>query len=369
MTRPLKDEIPKGTLKRNWQRYIRKLTAVSASLALGAIVLVGLWAYVAYQPPAAKNKGLSRVVILRGESVKDISRQLEQAGLIKNASVFRAYVRLSHAASSLQAGVYDVQRGAKISEMVSQFKRGDVVRSTVKVTVPEGYTVMQIGDRLAANHVCSKQAFLKAVQEGTFTQWFVSSLPKSKDIKSRFEGYLFPDTYEFVQGEAAHDVVNTMLQDFQEHIDAANVTHTLKDERAALPALITEASLIEKEAKVESDRPLIASVIQNRLKKNMKLQIDATIQYILGHREIVTDKDLKVKDPYNTYLYYGLPPGPIASPGLTSIMAALHPAKSTYLYYVAKYDGSGASYFSSTEAQHLRNVRQSEANFKHGGSS
>ncbi|QSO46139.1 endolytic transglycosylase MltG [Alicyclobacillus mengziensis] len=354
--------------KRKWHSSLRLVITVSAVFAVAVIVIGGFWTYFQYQSPVSVETGPARVVIERGESVTEIGQQLQQAGLIKNASVFRWYIRLSHAGGSIQAGMYDIPAGARLPDIVSKFRRGDVVPNTVKVTVPEGYTVADIAARLETHHICSKQAFLTAEQQGTFTESFVSLLPRNKDIKYRFEGYLFPDTYEFVKGESAQDVINTMLQDFQHHIDAANVMTALKKQGETLPTLITEASLIEKEALAESDGPLIASVIQNRLKKKMKLQIDATIQYILGHRDIVTEKDLKVKDSYNTYLHYGLPPGPIASPGMTSIMAALHPAKTTYLYYVAKYDGSGTSYFSSTEAQHLRNVNQSEANLKrHGG--
>ena len=364
----MKDEIPQGMPKRKCHSVLWVVTTVSTVFAAAVIVIGGFWTYFQYQSPGSQETGAARVVIERGESVTEIGRQLKQAGLIQNASVFRWYIRLSHAGGPIQAGMYDIPRGARLPDIVSKVRRGDVVPNTVRVTVPEGYTVMDIAARLETHHICSKQAFLTAAQKGTFAQSFVSLLPRNKDIKYRFEGYLFPDTYEFVKGESAKDVINTMLQDFQHHIDAANVMTALKKQGETLPTLITEASLIEKEALAESDRPLIASVIHNRLKKKMKLQIDATIQYILGHRDIVTDKDLKVTDPYNTYLHYGLSPGPIASPGMTSIMAVLHPAKTTYLYYVAKYDGSGTSYFSRTQAQHLRNVKQSEANLKrHGG--
>ncbi|MCL6625664.1 MAG: endolytic transglycosylase MltG [Alicyclobacillus shizuokensis] len=128
--------------------------------------------------------------------------------------------------------------------------------------------------------------------------------------------------------------------------------------------VVTEASLIEKEAKVDAERPLIASVINNRLhhRPPMKLQIDATIEYILGHRDVVTVEDTHVDNPYNTYLHPGLPPGPIASPGLASIRAVLHPAHTDYLYYVAKNDGSGEHYFAATYAQQLRNEARSQHN-------
>lgn len=344
---------------------------IGAVICLILVIVVGgglLWAYQEYQPPTARGQDPIRIVVARGESVTEIGGQLEQAGLIKNALIFRLYVRYHHAGTSLKAGTYAIQPGVRISEIVAQLTNGDVVPNNIKVTIPEGFTVMQIADRLAADNICTKAAFLNEIQNGQFQEPFVALLPNHKNIKYRLEGYLFPDTYEFQKGESAHAVVNTMLQDFQSHIDSAGIMTALKAKGESLPTLITVASMVEKEAQAASDRPLIASVIENRLKRHMKLQIDATILYILGHRNIVTDKDLQVKDPYNTYMYYGLPPGPIASPGMASIMAALNPAKTNYLYYVAKYDGSGTSYFSSTEAQHLIDIQKSQANLrKYGG--
>ena len=124
--------------------------------------------------------------------------------------------------------------------------------------------------------------------------------------------------------------------------------------------------MVEKEAKVAFERPIIASVINNRLQHQppMKLQIDATVLYVIGHRNIVTDADLKAQSPYNTYLNYGLPPGPIANPGMASIMAVIHPAKTKYLYYVVKNDGTGEDYFATTYAQQRHNIALSQANLK-----
>lgn len=347
------------------KRWLRPL--LWSLLALVMLVLVsagigGWFAYRAYQPPQASTMHSSKVVVKSGESVAAIGATLQRAGLIRNAFIFRLYVRYKHEGSAIQAGTYAVAPGSRISTIVNQMTHGDVIVAAIPVTIPEGFTVQEIGDRLEAAGVCSKEAFLQQEQTGTFTEPFVAVLTNQTDVKYRLEGYLFPDTYAFHPNESPHDVVNTMLADFQKHIDAAHITEALKQQGETLQNLITTASMVEREAKIQHDRPLIASVIDNRLQQHMKLQIDATIQYILGHREIVTDKDLTVDDLYNTYLHYGLPPGPIGSPGMAAIAAALHPAKTNYLYYVAKYDGSGGSYFAATDAQHLKNIQKSDAN-------
>ncbi|MCL6452488.1 MAG: endolytic transglycosylase MltG [Alicyclobacillus sp.] len=352
---------------RSKRRWVWWVAAVGAAVVL-AVAVCGVWLYSAYQPPTAAGRGQTRIVVRSGESVAQLAGDLERSGLIRSAFVFQLYVRWKGVGSRLQAGTYAISPGSRVSEIVSQMTHGDVVPETVTVTVPEGFTVIEIADRLQAAGVCSKSAFLEQVQTGHFDEPFVHTLPSNPDIKYRFEGYLFPDTYDFVRQESAHEVVDTMLQDFQRHIDAAGIPEALQKQGESLPELITIASMVEREAKIQSDRPLIASVIYNRLHLGMKLQIDATIQYILGHVDIVTDKDLQVQDPYNTYLHAGLPPGPIGSPGMASILAALHPAKTDYLYYVAKYDGSGGSYFSATEAQHLLDIQKSQANLRaHGG--
>lgn len=376
----------KTNFKRRWPRIALMTAAVC--FVLGVLLAGGIawWAYREYQPPSTPyatvlpgaqggtspstvHRAPVRVMVNHGESVTEIARQLMEAGLIRNPLIFRVYVRYVHASYGLKAGAYDIQPGTEISAIVRKFRDGDVVSDAVAVTIPEGFTVTEIGHRLAALHICSSAAFIYQVQHGDFSEPFTASLKPNKRTKYRLEGYLFPDTYQFERGESPHTVVDMMLQDFQQHIDAAHIVRSVHETGQSLSTVITKASMIEKEAKVKSDMPLISSVIDNRLKQGMKLQIDATIQYILGHRDIVTEKDLQVKDPYNTYLHMGLPPGPIASPGMATIEAALHPAHTKYLYYVAKYDGTGTSYFSSTESQHLQNVKKSEANFRRQGTS
>lgn len=298
-----------------------------------------------------------------GENVSQVATALHERKLIRSAFAFKLYSRYLTHAQPLLAGHYALTRGMSISEILDVLEHGRVAVDVVKVTIPEGFTVTQIAERLSADGVCSKTDFLAAVQKGSFSEPFLSDVKENKNVKYRFEGYLFPDTYDFDKHESAYDIVNEMLLDFQNRVGGSLLHNALKEGKS-LGEVITEASLIEKEAKVESERPIIASVINNRLSSNppMKLQLDATIEYILGHQNIVTDADLRVNNPYNTYLYPGLPPGPIANPGLLSIEAVLNPAHTSYYYYVVKNNGSGEHYFSKTFSQQLRNEQLSQEN-------
>lgn len=341
-----------------WAIYIGVVIAV---LSTGG--LVWLRHYVA--PPIPTGRTV-QFVVHSGETPRAVARQLRASGLVRSAFWFRVYLSGTGQARRLEAGEYRFAVGLTYGEIASALQRGQI--TAISVTVPEGFTVSQIAERLQAADICTKASFLRAEEHDKFPESFVESLPEPPQVRYRLEGYLYPDTYNFSRGESAHDVVNAMLQNFSRHVNGSLMAEATSAQMT-LPALITEASLIEREAKIESDRPLIASVIDNRLKRDMPLSIDASIQYVLGPTRTLTRKDTRLENPYNTYLHRGLPPGPIASPGMPSIEAALHPARTHYLYYVAKNDGSGGSYFASTYTQQLQNERRSERNLHHARTS
>lgn len=347
--------------KRGWLKWLLTI-AVLIVIALG---LVLFWAYQASRPaPGGKS---IRFTIKSGETVKQLAQDLQDKHLIRSAFMFEVKARLSKSGSSIKAGKYKISQGTSLSEILHELATGHTVVQSVKVTIPEGYTVVQIGGLLQKDGICSKQSFINQVQHGTFTESFLQNLPRHKGVRYRLEGYLFPDTYELDKNEDPHRIVNEMLQDFQKHIQP--VLSTLQKQNQPLWKVITKASLVVKEAKVEKERPIIVSVLNNRLnhKPPMPLQIDATIEYIIGYHAQLSDKDLKVKSPYNTYLHAGLPPGPIASPGMQSIKAVIHPAHTQYLYYVAKYNGTGEHYFAKTYKQQLKNEAKSQSNYKQNG--
>jgi UPF0755 protein len=221
---------------------------------------------------------------------------------------------------------------------------------TTKVTFPEGFTVRQMAARLKRNAVVADDAaFLKLVTEQ-------GQAIGGKSFPKNLEGFLFPDTYQFPAGATAEEVARIMTENFRERVIEGPWQDRAAGKLSLLDAVIV-ASMIEREAETDEDRPLIAGVIYNRLKKGMRLQIDATVQYARReHKERLLYSDLAVDSPYNTYKNAGLPPGPICCPGLPSLEAALKPARTDALFYVDSGDGTGKHVFARTYAEHLKNV-------------
>jgi UPF0755 protein len=211
-----------------------------------------------------------------------------------------------------------------------------------------------MGTLLEDDKVCSLSDFLGAASDEEAGKILSSPLP---DKAGDAQGFLFPDTYEFGVNDDPNRVVDAMLTQFkQKFYDPDWAPASGGKPWGSLYQIVTLASLVEKEAKADSERPLIAGVLMARVRKNMPLQCDATIQFILGHRARITDADLKVDSPYNTYLHKGLPPGPICSPGLPSLRAALHPQQTDYLFYFAP-PGSKTHEFSRTFEEHVAKIR------------
>ncbi len=343
--------------QRGTNRLIRIVLRMAVICTIGLFLLVvvaGIWFVRETMPEQVSGKTVT-LDVHQGDTLKQVAAMLQAEGLIRNAFVFRVY---SHFASDsgIKAGQYSFRTGMSLHGIVIELTAGQSSANNVIVTIPEGFTVVQIAQRLQQAGVCDELAFLDEEQHGLFHESFLRDIPHYTLVKYRYEGYLFPDTYDFLKNEGPHEVIDAMLRNFARNVNGS-VIHDMSMRHMTLPQVITEASLIEKEAKVGFERPVIASVIDNRLaaKPPMKLQIDATVEYILGHQNIVTDADLRSENPYNTYRYLGLPPGPIANPGLASIVATLHPAKTNFYYYVVKNNGSGEHYFSQTYAQQLKN--------------
>lgn len=337
-------------------------------LGLGAVVvLMGVslgWFFESLQPVVTGKA--SRAIpfeVKRGDTLRDVATRLRQHDLIRNAWTFLIYARFLAPHAPVQAGLYKVSAADTPASMLSIFQQGKIYVPVIKVTFPQGFTAEQMAERLQSEGVCSAASFMKAAQSTDYNEPFVRQISKSPLVKTRLEGYLYPNTYDFYKGESAHDIVNELLQEFAVMV-TPKMMRDIRKEGETLPEIITEASLIEKEAYLQSDKPLIASVIDNRLKRGMPLQIDATLEYVLGYHRTFTIADEQAKSPYNTYLHYGLPPGPIANPGIHSIEAAIHPAHTDYYYYVAKYNGTGGHYFAKTYAQQLRNEQKSEQNYR-----
>ncbi|AEJ44045.1 endolytic transglycosylase MltG [Alicyclobacillus acidocaldarius] len=346
------------------RRRARWMILVALALVVVVALVFGAWFRAALRPVSAKAP-LERFKVKAGDTVATVAERLKAMRLIRSATAFELYGRLSGGRPIL-AGTYALSADESAPQIYRQMTAGEIVPDVVNVTIPPGYDVVDIAARLAQDGVCSEAAFLKAVQADNYHQAFLKQLAGRRDVRYRLEGYLFPDTYQFYRNENPVDVVNEMLNDFAARVLTSANEAAMRADKLTLNETITEASLIENEAQVPSERPIIASVIDNRLKLRMRLQIDATVDYAIGrHLTVVTDADiLDARNPYNTYLYGGLPPGPICSPSLASIEAVLHPAHTKYLYYVAKGNGTGEHYFAETYSQQLHNEMLREENLK-----
>ncbi|PWK05097.1 endolytic transglycosylase MltG [Tumebacillus permanentifrigoris] len=332
--------------------------------ALSILLLGGGLYYVQnqLQPPNTSGQAVE-INIEEGATAATVGQRLAELNMIKNPTLFKWYLSYQGTSANLKIGKYYLKQGMSTEEIARVLVEGDAKFNTVKFTIPEGLTVEQIGDALVKQNVVKdKQAFLNEVDKGAFDNAFVKEIPANTGIKHRLEGYLFPETYEVYQDATPHQVVETMLRQTQATM-SAEWQEQLKKQGLSLHSALTIASLVEREARVDQERSIISGVIQNRLKAEppMKLQIDATVQYILGkQKETLLFKDLEIESPYNTYLHEGLPPGPIAAPGRNSIQAALYPAAHDFYFYVTKNDGTGGHYFAHTFEEHEKNIAKSQ---------
>jgi UPF0755 protein len=301
------------------------------------------------------------VTVPPGSTAGDIGAQLQQRNLIRSGLAFRLAAEQAGVGSSLAAGDYELSRSMSTAEIIQVLAKGAVKRGLV-VTIPEGWRTEQIADRLEATGFSARDDFERAVAQP-------AAVPAVSALASpppRLEGYLFPETYEVPQKVAGAQAASLMVQMFNQRV--GSILRTPPDSKLTPAQVVTLASIVEREAKQAPERPMIASVYLNRLSADMPLQADPTVQYAGATRDgasaaaynywksDLSPPDLAIDSPYNTYLAPGLPPGPICNPGEASIKAVLQPAKTDYLYFVAKTDGSGEHLFARTLSEHNANV-------------
>ncbi|MGL4738084.1 MAG: endolytic transglycosylase MltG [Cellulosilyticaceae bacterium] len=286
-------------------------------------------------------------------TLEEIATVLDSNDFIGNKLWFLLQSKLHGYEGKLNPGTYVVSNNMSDLEILDlltmdEAKEADVI----KFTIPEGYTVIQIASRLDDLGIVSKEDFLKAVNEKDYDYSFLKYIPQ--DTKYRLEGYLFPDTYIVPKQVTAEQIVIKMLNRFQEVV--GQYTQYLYDSHYTLHDVLTIASIIEQEAKLAEERPIISGVIYNRLDTDMKLQMCSSVQYVLDKRKKnLSYDDLKVESPYNTYLYEGLPVGPICMPGEEALRAAFMPEHNEYYYFVLKDPQSGEHAFSKSSSEHARN--------------
>lgn len=306
------------------------------------LVFVAWFVYV-MAVPVGGSKTVT-VLIPQGASAGRISRILAEQGVIRSPLGFRMQVRITGRASKLKPGAYRLSSDMMPLKIIAMMSSGDTYARWI--TIPEGFTVRRIARRLASEKLVNEDRFLEIALHGGSSFRTGFSHPAGS-----LEGYLFPDTYLIAPGSSEEAIISDMLKCFQRR--AADGLGPGAGAGLNLHQIITLASLIEREARVPKDRALVSAVLRNRLRRGMRLECDATVLYALGeHKERVFYRDLEVDSPYNTYRNAGLPPGPIANPGLACITAAVNPARADYLYYVARPDGSHI--FSRTLEEHNR---------------
>lgn len=329
-------------------------STVSKKIIIGivAITVISFSAIIGWtlaQPVNSKGEAVL-ITIKQGTPAKVIAEELEKQKLIKNAFVFRFVAKLQGLENSLQAGEYSLSPAMPIRQMLSMMSQGQTAYQ--EITIPEGYTVDQIADLLAEKKLASPTKF-KAVAKNYTPFSYMTPTPNTK---YSVEGFLFPDTYRLARGTSEEALITMMVKQFD-----AKLNPEFRQRATALGISIRDviimASLVEKEAKLNEEQPIIAGVFANRIKQNMPLQSCATIQYILGNPKAeLTIQDTQIVSPYNTYQNMGLPPGPIANPGTAAIKAVLFAEKTDYLYFVA--DQQGKHHFSTTYGEHLTAISQ-----------
>jgi UPF0755 protein len=306
----------------DWRSSARRARAFAAAAALGAATACG-----GSGMPAG---AVAHVTIPAGASLRSASDSLAEHGLVSSATLFRWFMRARGGAHDIKAGNYALRYDLSWRELVHALREGEGIEN--RLTIPEGWSLAQIVPALAQALGAPEDSVDAAARDSTLRD--ALAVPAAT-----LEGYLFPDTYVFGYGTAPRTAVREMTHRFERMWDPA-WDDRLQELAMSRNDIVTLASIIEKEAVLPEERPVISAVYHNRLKRRMALQADPTVQYALGlHRDRVLYRDLLVDSPYNTYKYPGLPPGPIASPGRASLEAALYPAHVSYLYFVAMPDG------------------------------
>ena len=304
-----------------------------------------------FLPPFWKVYKSSYIEVKADMTGAEIADELYAEELVSNPLLFRAVLALTGQAGELKRGEYTIHSTMSLHQIVAKLTSGD--SEAYRLVVPEGYTVRQIAKAVAENTNISEEEFLVAANKAELLYPYMKG---NRQVTFVTEGFLFPDTYYPHFDGTADDLVVMMLKNFDDRLDTV-MRNRIGAGNFSVYQAVTLASVVEKEAKYDRDRPLIASVFLNRLKRHMKLQSDASVSYAMGsHKYEYNLDEIAYDSPYNTYLHEGLPPGPIGNPGMKSIYAVLDAPETSYLYFVA--DKEGHNYFAVTYEEHMDNVHK-----------
>jgi len=337
------------------KRSLKRALGCLALLVLIALTAVGAAAWWGLSELRAPYRGFAgdeaRVVVEPGTGSTRILHQLHEAGVIERPELARLWLIYGRSDASLRAGEYRFTSAATVDQVLDKLIAGEVV--TYPVTVIEGLTLEETADVLAAAGLGERDAFLSAMADASA----IADLdPRAESL----EGYLFPSTYRFAGGTPEAEIVAALVRTFRDHWDERVAPRLGRRAPPTVRGVVALASLVEKEAGVDAERPIIAGVYANRLERGIALYADPTVIYALKQLGRwdgnLRRPDLRLDHPYNTYVHPGLPPGPICSPGLASLLAAAAPAEVPYIYFVSRNDGTHV--FAETLAEHNRNVAE-----------
>lgn len=311
---------------------MRKILVLAVLILIISVIGIGWWNN-ALQPASPENNTFRTFVVSDGVGVRELGNRLKKEGLIKDPVVFFLYVRKEGLDKKIQAGDFRLSPSMSVTEIVNELQHGSADKW---ITVREGVRASEIAEILEESFVTYESSWDQKLEDE--------------------EGFLFPDTYRFPREASIEMIINTMKNTYEQKVASLGIEDPYSP---AMSEAVTMASLIERESRVDSEKPLIASVIQNRIDDGVALDIDATLQYIVGKKNgkwwnVPTGEEKAVKSPYNTYQNPGLPPGPICNPGIESIRAALNPAESEYYFYI--HEPSGQVHFAKTLQEHNVNV-------------
>jgi UPF0755 protein len=328
------------------------------TLLVAGTALGGGFVYDAYLVQPDKDAPAVPFTVAPGENVESIGSRLADGGLINGLFFFKTYVRLSDTGGSFKPGTFELKKGMSYAAIVRELTRSQA--EEVQVTIPEGFTLKQIGERVReALPEISEEEWNAAVggSSSLAANEFVVWAKKPADVD--LEGYLFPDTYRFFADATAEEVVTKMVETMAQKVPSSNqqVPNNLQSSISNIHQVLTLASIIEREVQNAEDMKIVAGIFLKRLEIGMPLQADSTISYYLGKTSAeLTVEDLKQDEPFNTYTRAGLPPGPISNPGLNAIDAVLHPTESSYLYFLTTSDWTVV--YASTFEEHVANKQR-----------
>jgi len=324
-------------------RLLRKI--ILTGLLAGVLGLLIVFGFVKLNQPVGTSHSVQIVDIPPGTAFTQVSHLLYKSGLLESEWFFQVLGRVQRVDRKIIPGEYELHAGMRPTELLAKLVNGEVYEYSV--TIPEGYSVVQIADILERKGLADKRDILRLNRDQTF-------IHSVKVDASTLEGYLFPDTYRFARSMPPEFLVRTFVSRFHEMV-TPELKAQAKTMGMTLQEVVTLASVIEKETGLATERSLVSGVFHNRLRRNIPLQSDPTVIYALAYFDgNIRKADLSVDSPYNTYKVRGLPPGPIANPGLAAIQAALYPTPSDFVYFVSRNDGSHK--FSATLAEHNKAV-------------